>query len=241
MGRVVSVSSSQQRSAKWALRIFALVMLCVLVGTWFLVRRAAPDAGQELVVLDRAGPLVVRDDAFVRGMSGAVPADARSALEAFCVNGPYWASDVTVDLDVVVVTSERFYRVAELVASGTYDSTMVDAVESSLLEGDEFFDDLASVDRETIDRFGEDRVRSYLAAARQRAADDALENFVVYAVSSTTTRQHVYVIDLQRVDREAVRRFVSNPSLGASYDVVIAGGQTVVVDPDACVEAMASN
>jgi hypothetical protein len=119
-----------------------------------------------------------------------------------CVNGWYWATDVTLNTDVMVETKERLVRAAELVANGEYTSDLAAAVEAVLLDQpDPGTFDAGALPGKLLERFGKKELSSYLEAAQVEPSAYASRRFVVYAVSVTLAQQSVYLIDLEHVDR----------------------------------------
>lgn len=234
MGRVINTAGPSRRSDRWAMRAFAVGMLGVLAFSWWVARDSLPDDGQEVLRVERSGPLVVRDEQLARELSGTLEIDERAAAAAFCVNGPYWAGDVTVDLDVMVSTNPRHYRVGELVADRQWSRSLVTAVETDLMSTNDGSDN-GSVSDEVIARFGRSQVESYLADTTTAPRVDVVDSFVVYAVSTTTTAQQLYIIDRRRIDRDAIARFAASRPLGSDeYDVKVAGGSDVEVHRGDC-------
>lgn len=234
MKRVINTAGPSRRSDRWAMRAFAVGMLGVIAFAWWMSRSALPDDGQEVLRLERSGPLVVRDEHLARELSGTLEIDERAAAAAFCVNGPHWAGDVTVDLDVVVSTNPRLYRVGELVADHQWSRSLIAAVEADLISTDDG-SDVGSVSDAVLARFGRSRVEAYLADAAKAPSADVVDSYVVYAVSRTTTAQHLYIIDRRRLDSDAIARFAASGPLGSDgYDVKVAGGNDVEVHRGDC-------
>ena len=216
------------------MRAFALGMLSVIAFAWWVSRAALPDDGQEVLRLERSGPLVVHDERLARELSGTLEIDERAAATAFCVNGPYWAGDVTVDLDVVVSTNPRHYRVGELVDDHHWSRSLVTAVEADLISTDDG-SDIGSVSDEVLARFGRSQVEAYLADAAKAPSTDVVDAYLVYAVSTTASAQQLYIIDRRRLDRDAIARFAASGPLGSDeYAVELAGGSAVEVRRSDC-------
>ncbi len=235
MKRVVPLAGADRANDRWAMRVFAVAMLGVLGLAWWLVRANRPHGEQVVLRLDRSGALVSDDEQLARDLSGDVVVDQDVAATAFCVNGPYWMSDVTLDLEVVVATSSRLYRVAELVASGRWPRALATRVETDLLAAAPSVS-VEDVDDVVIREFGRQRVEAYLADAAVAPSRDVADNFVVYAVSTTVWDQSIYVIDRRHIDRGAVERFAGeDPFGGRPYEVRVSGQSArFAVDRQTC-------
>jgi hypothetical protein len=181
------------------------------------------------------GEFVHSDRELNARLAGQLDVDRSAAVAAYCVNGWYWETDVTLDLDVLVSSSERFYRVAELASDGTFRPELVAAVEQDLLKTVGGSPSLEQVSRRTRDLYGDTAIRDYLAASAEAASPASLDRYVIYAVSTTVWDQYVYVIDLERRDRAAIRRFGNGPTFGGKDEVVIAGAdEPILVNQDDC-------
>lgn len=179
--------------------------------------------------LERSGTAVDQDSKLNNALAGDLVLEARTAQAAYCVNGWYWADDVTLDLNVLVATSPRLVRAAEVVEAGDFDGAMVTAVEQSLLNSDVDRENAAVSDlgAEVRDRWDVADLEGYLQATSMPPSEGASRRFVVYAVSTTTSEQYVYFIDLEKADRAAINRFAQNPIW--VDEVPIAGSDTEVI------------
>lgn len=154
-------------------------------------------------------------------------------MVGYCVNGWYWATDVTLNLEVVVSTSGRYLRVAEIAASGDYPNDLIVAVEEELL-GTETRPSLPFLASETRRRFGDDALAAYLSATADDPSPSAKQRFVVYATNTTTTRQLIFFVDTDRLDRSAISRFVGEPFTEDQHRVQVAGEEPVDVSRGDC-------
>jgi hypothetical protein len=184
------------------------------------------DERQVVMRLERDGPRVNQDSELNDRLAGDVVLEERTAQAAYCVNGWYWADDVTLNTLVLVATSPRLVRAAEIVDAGDFDLAMATAVEQSLLASDVEPESVvvSGLDAEVRGRWDVADLERYLEATSQPPSEMASQRFVVYAVSETTTRQHVYFIDLEKADRAAISRFARGPSW--NEEILIAGSDT---------------
>lgn len=184
------------------------------------------DERQVVMRPERDGPYVDQDSELNDRLAGNVVLEERTAQAAYCVNGWYWLDDVTVDLTLLVATSPRLVRAAEVVDAGDFDLAMATAVEQSLLDSDADPENVtvSDLDAEVRDRWDVADLEAYLEATSLPPSEAASQRFVVYAVSETTTRQHVYFIDLEQADRAAINRFAQSPNL--ENEILVAGWDT---------------
>jgi hypothetical protein len=56
-------------------------------------------------------------------------------------------------------------------------------------------------------------VRDYLADASKLPSAASRERFVLFAASASTTEQYIFLIDLTKLDRAAIGRFIDDPPL----------------------------
>ena len=206
-----------------ALALVALSAGCVADRSGTFV-----DGPQVVMRIERDGPLVNEDVTLAERLSGGLVVEDRTAQAAYCVNGPDWADDVTLDTIVMVSTSPRLVRAAELVGEGEFDADMAVAVESDLLasgtDGEPSVSELAMSIR---DGWGDPDLKAYLAATALPASPEASRRFVVYAASWSTYGQLLTFADLERADRAAIERFAEMPDLGDD-EILIAGDQASV-------------
>jgi hypothetical protein len=187
---------------------------------------AITDERQVVMRLERDGPRVNQDSELNDRLAGDVVLEERTAQAAYCVNGWYWLDDVALNLTLLVATSPRLVRAAEVVDAGDFDVAMATAVEHSLLDSDVDPENLTMSDlgAEVRGRWDVADLEAYLQATSLPASEAASQRFVVYAVSTTTTQQYVYFIDLERADRAAINRFAQEP--GWDEEILVAGSDT---------------
>lgn len=215
--------------------VATVAVACFVVGTFAWHRLTPPDNTQVAAKVRRSGPLVEDDMELESLLAGSAKIDAtRAAQTAFCVNGWYWATDETLDLRVVVSTSERFLRVAEIATGNDFPYNLIIDVETDLIESGAK-PNISEVSLRIRQIYGDEAVSDYLKSTSTPVSETNRSRFVVYAVNETMTRQFIYFIDTDHIDKEAISRFVAEPGLKQSYTVQISGGATVSVDPDACV------
>ena len=213
---------------------FVALIAAAVIGSFIWKRATGPDDSQLVLELSRSGSGVASDQALDALLAGSADIDVlRAAKVALCVNGWYWATDVALDLDVVVSTSGRYTRVAEVAASGAYSNDLIAAVEQELL-GVEANPSLQLLTAKTRKSFGDDALDAYLSATANEPSPSAKQRFVVYATNSTMTRQLIFFVDTDRLDRTAISRFVSEPGTRGQYQVQVAGGEPVDVSRDDC-------
>ena len=177
--------------------------------------------------LERSGPPIPEDEALRMALAGDLVLEARTGRAGYCVNGWYWADDVALNTVIVVATSTRLVRAAELVAAGDAEEAMAAAVETDLLGSSDDEPTVADLDQQTRDEWPERDLLEYLAATAESPSPEAAGRFVVYAVSQTIWDQFIYFVDLDRANRTAIARFAQMPDLG-SDDIVIAGTDTPI-------------
>ena len=185
-----------------------------------------PDEQQVVMHIERDGSFVNEDSELNDLLAGDVVLDERTVRAAYCVNGWYWANDVTLDLTVLVATSPRLVRAAEVADAGDFDVVMATAVEQSLLDSDVDAENVtvSDLDAQVRDRWDVADLAAYLQATSLPASEAASQRFVVYAVSTTTSQQYVYFIDLEQADRAAILRFAQRPNF--EIDILVAGSDT---------------
>jgi len=186
------------------------------------------DEQQVVMRVERDGPRVNEDSKLSDLLAGDIVLEERTAQAAYCVNGWYWANDVTLNLLVLVATSPRLVRAAEVAEAGDFDVVMATAVEQSLLDSDVDPENVtvSDLDAQVRDRWDVADLEAYLQATSLPASEGASQRFVVYAVSRTTSRQRVYFIDLGQADRAAIYRFAEDPIW--DDEILIAGSDTEV-------------
>jgi hypothetical protein len=187
------------------------------------------DGPQVVMRFERDGGFVDGDTELAAALAGDLRIGDATARAAYCVNGTDWEEDVALDTVIVVATSPRLVRAAELVADGEFERELGEAVESELLAAgggsDSTVEELSPAVR---DRWGDAELEAYLTATAEPPSEEASVRFVVYAASKTTSAQFVTFIDLERVDRNAIERLAGRPFLGDD-DILFAGDQPPVV------------
>lgn len=174
-------------------------------------RVTQPDDSQVLMRISRSGDLVVDDHDLHKMLTGDRVIPPTLALAAYCVNGWYWATDITVDLDVVVSSSERLVRAAEIIAEEDFPVDLVRSVEGRRLSTGGGSLGVSELSSEVLRRFGDEQMERYSAAVAEPPSAGSFDRFLVFAASSTIREQYIYFIDLDRRDRAAIRRFDSQP------------------------------
>jgi hypothetical protein len=219
----------------------ALVLIAIV---WILVdkRLSVPSDDQVVIRLHRDGGWVDSDDDLHAQLAGSIDVSDDVAFAAYCVNGWYWATDVTLDETVLVASNDRYVRAAELVSGSVFGVDLVAAVESERIShkpGSTM--SVASLPEWVIREFGVAPLGQYLLAIEEPPSDGASERFVVYAVSESTTEQLIYFVDLQRIDRAAINRFADQFRIEIGATVSVAGSpEPVPVDRHECDDRFAS-
>lgn len=227
---------------RWLIWAFVALMAIYLGARACTARTERPASEQVVVRLEREGPRVGQDQELGLLLSGDLDVAEGAVQAAYCVNGWYWATDVTLNKQIVVGTNWRLVRAAELVESEAFDRELVEAVETARLNLDEGEVTVAILPATIRAQFGDDAVSQYLAESSLPSGESARRRFVAYAVSWSTTAQYLYVIDLQSLDTAAMSSFANEPgaSLGAD-EVGIAGSERLVrVERDQCNEIVRS-
>lgn len=226
------------RVGKIALALVLIAIVWILVDT----RRSIPNGDQVVVRLHRDGGSVDSDDDLHALLAGSIDVSDDVAFAAYCVNGGYWATDVTVNTRVLVGSNDRYVRAAELVSGSVFGVDLVAAVESERIgrkPGSTV--SVASLPDWVIREFGVVPLEQYLAAIKEPPSEGASERFVVYAVSESTTEQLIYFVDLQRLDRAAINRFADEFRIEIGATVSVAGSpERVPVDRHECDDRFAS-
>lgn len=204
-----------------------VVIVTMFIGWIAYNRLTIPDSSQVVFRLERRGDTVFEDEGLAAELLGPLALDQATVWSAYCVNGWYWATDVTLDTNVVVATKERLVRAAELVVGGEYSSELAAEVEAELLaDPDPGVVEVGDLSVKVQERFGTEALSRYLDSARQEPSAGATRRFVVYAVSVTLSKQSIYFIDLEHLDRGAIGRFSSMSGLGQD-EVRVAGGTSI--------------
>lgn len=211
------------RSVAHRVRWIALLLGLGVTASCVQMDDSVTDERQVVMRVERDGTAVDRDSELNGLLAGDIVLEERTAQAAYCVNGWYWANDVTLDLTVLVATSPRLVRAAEVVEAGDFDVVMASAVEQSLLDSDVDAENVtvSDLDAQVRDRWDVADLEAYLQATSLPASEAASQRFVVYAVSRTTSLQRVYFIDLGQADRAAILRFAQRPNL--ENDIFVAG------------------
>jgi hypothetical protein len=230
--------SSRRDLPRWAKYVAFVVVTTALVGGLLYRRSTQPSDEQVVMRFERSGPRVQQDDDLIAYLAGSEPPSNEIATAAFCVNGWYWATDVTLNTRVVVGGSDRLLRATELVADGSYSVGLVSAIESTALRNlDPAPVESAQVPKSVVEEYGAETVGDYLADVARPPATESRERFVLFAASASTSEQYIFVIDLDQLDRAAIKRFIDGgPLIGRNAtEVVIAGtGEAIAVDDGMC-------
>jgi len=221
---------------RWLFWILIAVVAAGMGVQLYTTRTTQPTVEQVAIRLERQGPRVRQDRHLELQLSGNLEVTDLAVQAAYCVNGWYWATDVTLNLQIVVGTNGQLVRAAELVASGSYDRDLAEAVEKERMGLDARDLTIELLPQSIPARFGAETVEGYLAESALPSSETANRRYVVYAVSRSTSAQFVYVVDLQNADTAAVDRFASEQRLSlGSDDIEVAGNNRVVtVDRDQC-------
>jgi len=200
----------------WRLEYWGFLIVVLALGGGIVYNRVTqPDGAQVVLEFERDGPRVNDDPTLVAAFGGDLSVDESLAQWAYCVNGWYWYTDVTLDTLVLVSTNERFVRAAELAAGSQFDAGLVEAVEHAVFD-DPDRDDVSADDLPAgvRNQYGTEDLRLYLEAVNEPPSAAARDRFVVYAGSRTIWDQFIMFIDLHNLDRAAIERFDSLWALG---------------------------
>lgn len=231
------IRSEQGIRSRWPQFVAIGLAFAAVVGALWLRAATVPDSAQVVIRFERRGGRAQQDQELIEFLAGSQPADPESAVAAYCVNGWYWAIDDTLNLSVVVGSRDRLIEAAALAESGRHDATLVSAIEAADLNSETgTLVDVSQVPESILTSFGADAVERYLADVSRPPAQESRDRFVVFAVSITTSRQSVFVIDLDHLDTDAIRRFIGHRGFGVTgNDVVVAGrDRTLYVDESDC-------
>jgi len=181
--------------------------------------------GAVLLVIERSGPRVTQDDALVNAMVGDASLGGVLIRAASCHNAVRWLGNASLNTSLVVSTQSRFVRVAELLANGEIGEDLARVAESSFWNGGNLEDDALS------EGFGAAEIEAFAALVSQGPSPQALEQYVVYATSETTTRQAVVYLDSQTLAISSASSLVGpEPTL----DPEIAGVGPYSFDTSGC-------
>lgn len=216
--------------SKSRMRLLAVLPLMVIgSGCW-----NRPDSNGEywptqkssiLLTIYRDGGTVTSDTELVAVLSGAQrPAD-RLIRVAGCRNVLDWRHDFSLDLEMLVSSSPRLVRVAELLASGEVTERTAAAVETLTNFGqDEPPNDglvEAGIPRLELER--------YVSLVNEPPSPDAVDRYVVYAASNKLTSQFIEFVDSERF------KPIGASGFGARVlDVSVAGGEAVRFSSSDC-------
>lgn len=221
-----AVRESKQPRLGWQGNLVVALVFAFLIWTFVDRRSSGPSSEQEVMRIERSAGRVETDGSLDDLLGGRAAIPASAVVAAYCVNGWYWATDVTLNTNVVVASKDRLINAAAFVADGSFPKEFVTAVEREILERELETPAAAELSEALRARFGEERLTSYLARATQPATAANLERFVVYAVSESTYRQRIEFIDLERRDRNAIRRFMGE--LSGGHAVRIGGSPDLI-------------
>ncbi len=221
------------------MRLLAVLPLMVVgSGCW-----NRPDSNAEywptqkssiLLTIYRDGGAVMSDTELVAVLSGAQrPAD-RLIRVAGCRNVLEWRHDFSLDLEMLVSSSPRLVRVAELLASGEVTVRTAAAVETVTNFGqDEPPNDglvEAGISRLELERYVSlVNEPPYVSLVNEPPSPDAVNRYVVYAASNKLTSQFIEFVDAERF------KPIGASGFGARVlDVSVAGGEAVSFSSSDC-------
>ena len=147
-------------------------------------------------------------------LAGAAAPSSVAIVAASCNNVAHWLSDDTLNNSIVVGANPRLVRVAELVGDDRVSARLALLVENKFLRG--FAIDMG--DEFSEQGFDAADLDEYLALVAEPPSSAAIDRYVVYAVSVTTTVVRVTYLDRREMpDPETVDR-LDHQSIFVSLD-----------------------
>jgi len=213
---------------RWLGAALGFGVIALLMATRLLTGDGIADDSQVVFHVERSGSRIDQDSELDERLAGDLVLDDRTIRAAYCVNGWYWADDVTLDTVVVVATSPRLVRAAQLVAVAEVDPDMAWAVEKSLLTSPhEAGEGLAALSSDVRDRWDRADLEAYFDATSVPPSSEAARRFVVFAASQSVWSQFIFFVDLENANRAAIDRFSEMPDLGPD-EIGVAGSATAL-------------
>lgn len=147
--------------------------------------------GELIAVELSTGSFAPESETLAARISGPEEPGSALLVAASCHNAVDWDAGRALDNGIVVGANPRLVRVAELLADDQVSADLALIVESKFLRGVDVELDamLSEVGFDQAD------VDGYLALVAQAPSQEALDRFVVYAVSVTTTVVRVVYLD----------------------------------------------
>lgn len=180
------------RLVRVALRTALAVSLAVATASCAEERiEVGKHPGVLMSITVETGDRVVQSGELVATLAGDLMPSNSLRSDAACQNMQDWTNDVTLNNTLVVATSPRFVRAAELVESGEFPAKLIALVEQQILKGStpKVTDAMEQAD------FGQTDLDAVLVALAEPPAPESLDRFVVYAASSTTTLVRISFLD----------------------------------------------
>lgn len=149
--------------------------------------------GAVLLEIERSGPRVNQDGELAGLLRGDAAPDADLIRAAGCHNAVRWLQDESLNTSLVISTSSRLVRIAEILAGEDVNSDLVVLAETSFWNGS----DLEVLALEA--GFSTEEVRDFETLVAQQPTEQSLRRFVVYVSSETTSRQAIIYLDGDRL------------------------------------------
>jgi hypothetical protein len=177
-------------------------------GVAFVVAAACGGPSAEVnpapgvVLMIRTPSRQVSESATVPLLMSGGPAPERSmVVAASCRNIGDWMADVTLDNAIVVGSSPRLVRVAELIDGGLVDPALASGVEQQYWRNERPFlnDDLVSAGFDQAD------LDAYVVLLEQPPSQEARDRYVVYAATRTLRIAQVMYVDVTELPTPRLR------------------------------------
>jgi hypothetical protein len=152
---------------------------------------ASVGPGWLLVVDVKTGSRVHDSAEVVAMLSGDLIPSRELIVAASCHNVGVWLDDWALNNRIVVGTSARLVRVAQMIAEAEVNASLAVVLEEQVWRGGQ--PQLTDGLREA--GFDQGDVDSYVALSEQTPSAEAAARYVVYAVSGTTTEVMVSYLD----------------------------------------------
>jgi len=213
---------------RWLGAALGLGVIALVMASRVLTGDGVADDRQVVFRVERDGSRVDQDSELNERLAGDLVLEDRTVRAAYCVNGWYWADDVTLNTVVRVATSPQLVRAAQLVAAAEVDADMAWAVETWLLTSPhETGEDFAALSSDVRDRWDRADLEAYLSARSVPPSSEAARRFVVFAASRSVWSQFIFFVDLDNANRAAIERFSEMPDLGPD-EIGVAGSATAL-------------
>lgn len=177
------------------------------------------------------GGKVTEDDRVLDRLAGDAEPTAGAIAAAVCVNDDMFLTDVTLRPVVVVSSSSRFLRLAELLAAGEVDAGVAGAIEALLFEDP----GLSVSEVSSASGVGPGAVEDYLDATSQAPSAESADRFVVFIASRHLDKQRLFIIDREGVDYSSLE--LSDKTSFTTLVFVDGGWVEVDAGPDDCASA----